>query len=176
MTSQPSDCSRSDVKQKCCNACAQHHTFTTSTDIDGQCVNKHGAGSYMCRVRWQKRHRLIQEISFMTSNNSETSSFTICFHLLTSNVRSTICYLKSVVIGRVFCCCCCFLDDLKLLVWFNVYFFLIIQGATAYDGSDYADIVCSDLQCNDPNRDNWCLSTVADDKTSCGYRKVGRKI
>ena len=116
MTSHPSDCSRSDVKQKCCNACAQHHTFTTSTDIDGQCVNKHGAGSYMCRVRWQKRHRLIQEISFMTSNNSETSSFTICFHVLTSNVRSTICYLKSVVIGRVFFCCCCFLDDLKLLV------------------------------------------------------------
>lgn len=46
------------------------------------------------------------------------------------------------------------------------------QGARAYDGKPYSDTVCWDLQCHDPNRDNWCLSTKADDRTSCGYNKV----
>ncbi|XP_045201968.2 uncharacterized protein LOC123555384 [Mercenaria mercenaria] len=106
--SHQSDCSHSSVKAKCCYTCSHlqtstsppisnthtvSNTHTTSTDIDRQCANKHGAGSYMCR------------------------------------------------------------------------------GARSYDGKTYQDAVCSDLQCHDPNRDNWCLSTRADDHTSCGYHK-----
>ncbi|KAL4218953.1 A disintegrin and metalloproteinase with thrombospondin motifs 14 [Mactra antiquata] len=69
------------------------HSTSSSTDIDGQCVRKHGSGSYLCR------------------------------------------------------------------------------GATAYDGKPYSDVICSDVQCNDVTRENWCLSSVADDHTSCGYKK-----
>lgn len=49
-TSHHSDCSRHDVKNKCCYTCGHIQTFTTPSDIDGQCANKHGAGSYLCRV------------------------------------------------------------------------------------------------------------------------------
>ncbi|XP_052790836.1 A disintegrin and metalloproteinase with thrombospondin motifs 19-like [Mya arenaria] len=99
-----SDCSRSEVKRMCCNACSSNpvttatpnivtQTYSASTDIDGQCVNKHGAGSFLCR------------------------------------------------------------------------------GATAYDGKAYSEVICGDVQCHDTTRDNWCLSSVADDRTSCGNRK-----
>ncbi|KAH3708917.1 A disintegrin and metalloproteinase with thrombospondin motifs adt-2-like isoform X2 [Dreissena polymorpha] len=47
----------------------------------------------------------------------------------------------------------------------------LCRGAVAYNGKTYADVICSDVQCHDPSRDNWCLSSVAEEKTTCGNRK-----
>ncbi|XP_052284320.1 A disintegrin and metalloproteinase with thrombospondin motifs 19-like [Dreissena polymorpha] len=45
------------------------------------------------------------------------------------------------------------------------------RGGTAYINKTYADVVCGDLECVNPDNPVFCLSAKADDHTSCGYHR-----
>ncbi|XP_063416393.1 A disintegrin and metalloproteinase with thrombospondin motifs 3-like [Mytilus trossulus] len=47
----------------------------------------------------------------------------------------------------------------------------LCRGTHRYSAANYSSMVCSDLMCNDPTRSNWCLSSSADDRTTCGDKK-----